>query len=898
MPLELDPALHIEGCCCLACAEAASTADDPQASAGRGDSPKQVEQNAGGTSFPSTTDSSGGYQLGDYVLSGRQWDTTLLTFSFPDSSDDYEYTRSGTFQAFNPAQQSAALYTFDLIEQYTTVRFTQLTGSDDRNADIRLAEESSAPTAYAYYPSASGTGGDAWFNSSGYNTPVLGNYAFSIIVHEIGHTMGLKHGNETSFAGALPYEYDSHEYSVMTYRSYVGSPGTYYTDAPDSGPQTFMMADIAALQQMYGANYGTQSGNTIYAFDQTTGQMSINGVGQLDAGGDTIFRTVWDGNGVDTYDLSNFTTDLAIDLRPGEGTDLDVGGTRFRADLGPNTSDTFNNGYARKHVYNALLANGDTRSLVENANGGSGNDTFIGNQGDNRLDGGAGNDRFFDGAGSDTYVGGSGLDEVSFDGSFASYGFSIGASFLQVIGDFADFVSDTVETLTFSDRSWDYAALAGSLTSANPDAIEDAFAVLESDAAGLSAIGSVLANDTDADGLPLTVTAVNGQSAAVGSVITLTSGASLKLQADGSVSYGQNGAFAGLDAGEKATDSFTYTITNGKTTDTATVVVTIDGVADPNLGPAAADDAFRGDEGAAIGGNVLTNDIDPDGDPLQVVGVNGGAMTATLESGATVSMRSDGTFDYRQNGAFAGLESGQTATDSFTYTASDGQGGTSTATVIVTIGGVTHDSGLVDLLRDPGDLIGTAGDDSIRGDRGDQAIFGLDGDDSLEAKFGSDTLAGGAGNDRLRGDKQTTTTFYFGIEQDNGVVEVDRIDAFREGIDAINLGGGAVVSVESGRRETVLTLEGDGDKIVLSGVSSVGSIRFLNAPSTGGPDPLRGSEPEGVDWIDVRGHGDHEIFVPLVHTADGDDLVATTIDAPDGLLPDSIDLQTPYYLAG
>ena len=69
---------------------------------------------------------------------------------------------------------------------------------------------------------------------------------------------------------------------------------------------------------MYGANFNTNGGNTVYTFSPTTGEMSIDGAGQGDAAGaNRIFRTIWDGNGIDTYNLSNYTTDLEIDLAPG-----------------------------------------------------------------------------------------------------------------------------------------------------------------------------------------------------------------------------------------------------------------------------------------------------------------------------------------------------------------------------------------------------------------------------------------------------------------------------------------------------------------------------------------------------------------------------------------------------
>ena len=46
--------------------------------------------------------------------------------------------------------------------------------------------------------------------------------------------------------------------------------------------------------------------------------MSIDGIAQGAATTNTAYAAIWDGNGTDTYDLSNYTTALSIDLRPGE----------------------------------------------------------------------------------------------------------------------------------------------------------------------------------------------------------------------------------------------------------------------------------------------------------------------------------------------------------------------------------------------------------------------------------------------------------------------------------------------------------------------------------------------------------------------------------------------------
>ena len=139
-------------------------------------------------------------------------------------------------------------------------------------------------------------------------------------MHETGHALGLKHPHEVrgSF-GAMPLDHDSLEYTVMSYRSYVGGlDHGGYTNGSTSYPQTLMMYDIAALQTMYGANYTTNTGNTVYNWSATTGEMSINGVGQGAPAGNKIFMTIWDGGGNDTYDFSNYTTNLTVNLQPGE----------------------------------------------------------------------------------------------------------------------------------------------------------------------------------------------------------------------------------------------------------------------------------------------------------------------------------------------------------------------------------------------------------------------------------------------------------------------------------------------------------------------------------------------------------------------------------------------------
>ena len=74
-----------------------------------------------------------------------------------------------------------------------------------------------------------------------------------------------------------------------------------------------------------------------------------------------------------------------------------------------------NGGDARGNIFNALQYKHDARSLIENAEGGSGNDTLYGNAAANTLRGGAGNDKLCGLAGKDTLVGGKGADVFIFN---------------------------------------------------------------------------------------------------------------------------------------------------------------------------------------------------------------------------------------------------------------------------------------------------------------------------------------------------------------------------------------------------------------------------------------------------------------------------------------------------
>ena len=216
---------------------------------------------------------------------------------------------------------------------------------------------------------------------------------------------------------------------------------------------------------------------------------------------------------------------------------------------------------------------------------------------------------------------------------------------------------DTLDSVANNFEGWyiDDVDVSGTPASNDaPVAANDIYDMAEDAVLDVGAAG-VLANDTDADGDPMTSVLVAG-----------TANGGLTLNADGSFIYTPNADFNGID-------SFTYKANDGfADSNTATVSITVNPM---NDAPVAANDSYSTNESAAsvnaFFNGVLTNDTDVDQDLLNAALVTGPAN-------GTLTLYSNGTFDYVPDPGFSG-------TDSFSYKANDGTAESNDATVSITV---------------------------------------------------------------------------------------------------------------------------------------------------------------------------------------------------------------------
>jgi gliding motility-associated-like protein len=193
--------------------------------------------------------------------------------------------------------------------------------------------------------------------------------------------------------------------------------------------------------------------------------------------------------------------------------------------------------------------------------------------------------------------------------------------------------------------------------------------------------GNVLTNDTDVDGNPLTVTqfVINGQVYTAGSLANIPGVGTLVINSNGTYTFTPAPNYNGQ------MPTATYTVSDGQGgTDTANLNITVTPV---NDAPVANDDVNTTPEDTPVSGNVLTNDTDVDGNPLTVTQFTIAGVPGTFTAGQTATIPGVGTLVINSNGTytFTPAPNYNGTVPAVTYTVSDGQGGTDTALLQITV---------------------------------------------------------------------------------------------------------------------------------------------------------------------------------------------------------------------
>lgn len=325
------------------------------------------------------------------------------------------------FRTFSEAQKADIRAAMAEISRYTNIRFEE---SSAENAtlhyyldDLSLARgghsEHSVVTGYAHY------GGDVHLSAKGYAADDAfrqgkryvinskGEYypaGWATLVHEIGHSIGLTHPFGDKNRVSLPQVENQDMLTLMSYTEsehgrvnfQLNGERYYYANAALSATQLGIF-DLITLHYRYGVNPNYRSGDDTYHIGHFDAHTPGNGI------------YIMDGGGQDTLDASDITQELFLDLTPGSWNYVGSKAEHLvMNDNGQPTTGQFFIGYGTQ---------------IENAKGGTGNDTIkgnsaanyiFGNDGNDNIDGGAGDDLLEGGRGADTLTGGRGADIFRF----------------------------------------------------------------------------------------------------------------------------------------------------------------------------------------------------------------------------------------------------------------------------------------------------------------------------------------------------------------------------------------------------------------------------------------------------------------------------------------------------
>ena len=298
---------------------------------------------------------------------------TIITYSFVADGgtnfiSNYNTPTPGTnsIEALSEQEENSVKQALSEFEEIANIKFIEVNETGDIVGTLRFGA-TNAPNgdaaAWATPPTISPVGGDIWLSSGldAYNSNYTqgSGYGFATLLHEIGHALGLKHPFEDP---KIATNLDNTKYTLMSYTSdTLASTGN--TSSADDGTNyiissTPMIYDIAAVQHLYGAAENNNDATT-YSFNSTSPEA----------------KTIWDTGGIDTFDLSNVTTDAIVDLNQGESSTIKTDTWTLTDNIGIAFNTT---------IENIIAGSGDDQFTLNNAanictfNSGFGSDEIIG----------------------------------------------------------------------------------------------------------------------------------------------------------------------------------------------------------------------------------------------------------------------------------------------------------------------------------------------------------------------------------------------------------------------------------------------------------------------------------------------------------------------------------------
>ncbi len=332
----------------------------------------------------------------DALLVGRQWGiklgaSTALTYSIPEGTaywvNNYLGGESSSWSALNASQRASFRNALAAWSEVANIQFIEVadtqTYGDIRVAFSQKVTDTPGVAGWAYVPGSEAEAGDIWLDVNFGGTYLPGSFGYKTFLHEIGHAIGLAHpfdankDNGAVLAGAE----NTTQYTVMAEKAYAGVGDTFVRN--NHGGYSWysvqatspMLYDIQAIQYLYGKNMATHAGDDVYTFSAAKAE----------------FKAIWDAGGNDTFDLSNQTMALKVDLNAGKFSSIGI----------KETWDS-NRGIVVSAATDNIAIAFDV--VIENVIGGKGNDQLTGNAADNQLKGGQGNDTLIGGAGNDTAI--------------------------------------------------------------------------------------------------------------------------------------------------------------------------------------------------------------------------------------------------------------------------------------------------------------------------------------------------------------------------------------------------------------------------------------------------------------------------------------------------------------